>query len=196
MAIGIISFLLIIKYVMLFMRISLEERLNYAANNAPLGSEIFSQGDDLFNIKFTFCVSSPKSVWDFESMLGDDSNFYNFSIDLSWNTIFSTVSPLMVYEAAESVFEEQINNLLSDKTIEQIRKRKEFSKKVISKFKISDNDFQTIKVQLKALGLITKNLRNRSVNDKGTYWTLTPYGDNVMTRLIAIKRGDINGNMQ
>jgi hypothetical protein len=55
----------------------LEERLNYAANNAPLGSEIFSQGDDLFHINFGYCVSSPKSIWD-SDFLEDDSKYYDF----------------------------------------------------------------------------------------------------------------------
>jgi hypothetical protein len=176
----------------------LEERLNYAANNAPSGSEIFSQGDDLFNVKFTYLVSYKKSAWDrnFEAILGDDSKYYTSSIDLSWNAIFSAVSPLMVYEAKESVFEEQINNLLHDKAVVQIKEKEEFAGKVIFKFKINGNDFQTIKVQLKALGLITKSIKNRSVNDQETYWTLTPYGDNIMTKLIAIKRENVNGNMQ
>ena len=48
--------------------------------------------------------------------------------------------------------------------------------------------FQTIKVQLRAVGLISKSPRTRSVKDTGTYWSLTAYGDAVMTRLRAIIR--------
>ncbi|EBP9710788.1 forkhead box transcription factor, partial [Salmonella enterica subsp. enterica] len=48
--------------------------------------------------------------------------------------------------------------------------------------------FQTIKVQFRALGLIIKSEKSRSVKDKGTYWTLTPYGENLMTTLRAIKK--------
>ncbi|KAB8066887.1 DUF4062 domain-containing protein [Janthinobacterium violaceinigrum] len=50
------------------------------------------------------------------------------------------------------------------------------------------DDFQTIKIQLRALGLITKSTRSRSVKDTSTYWTLTPYGDNVMLQLRAIRK--------
>ena len=89
----------------------LEEQLNYAANNAPLGSENFSQGNDLFNVTFTYCVSSPGGPFDI-AFLAHDSEHYKFSIDLSWNTIFTAVSPLMVYEVEESVFKDQINSLL------------------------------------------------------------------------------------
>jgi len=38
------------------------------------------------------------------------------------------------------------------------------------------------------LGLITKSTKNRSVKDTATYWTLTAYGDNQLTRLRAIRR--------
>ncbi|WP_250193431.1 hypothetical protein [Escherichia coli] len=54
--------------------------------------------------------------------------------------------------------------------------------------KVSNSDFQTIKVQFRALGLIIKSEKSRSVKDKGTYWTLTPYGENLMTTLRAIKK--------
>ena len=39
---------------------------------------------------------------------------------------------------------------------------------------LSGDDFGTLIIQLKALGLIVKSERARSVKDKGTYWTLTP----------------------
>ena len=54
-------------------------------------------------------------------------------------------------------------------------------------FKLDRQSFQTIKVQLKALGLIEISKKNKSVKDQGTYWTLTPYGEHIMTQLIAIQ---------
>jgi hypothetical protein len=53
-------------------------------------------------------------------------------------------------------------------------------------FRISDHDFQTIKIQFIALGLIAKSSKNRSLRDTGTYWSLTPYGDQRLTTLRAI----------
>ena len=35
---------------------------------------------------------------------------------------------------------------------------------------------------------MTESIRKRGVRDTTTYWTLTPFGDTVMTRLRAIKR--------
>jgi hypothetical protein len=50
---------------------------------------------------------------------------------------------------------------------------------------IREEDFQRIKVQLRALGLITTD--ERRTPGKETYWTLTPYGDNVMTQVAAVR---------
>ena len=53
---------------------------------------------------------------------------------------------------------------------------------------MNEDDFQTIKVQLRALGLIVKSDKTRSVKDTATYWSLTPYGSDLMTQLRAIRR--------
>lgn len=58
-------------------------------------------------------------------------------------------------------------------------------------FSIENEEFQNIKFQYKALGLIMKSVRNHSVKDIMNYWTLTEYEDYVMTQLIAIKKSGI-----
>ncbi len=58
----------------------------------------------------------------------------------------------------------------------------------MSDITLDDQDFQTVKIQLRALGLMAKSEKARSVKDSGTYWTLTPYGDEIMTRLRAIRK--------
>ena len=60
---------------------------------------------------------------------------------------------------------------------------------VTVEMKFSEDDFRTLIIQFRALGLIEKSERNRSVKDKATYWTLTPYGDERLTTLRAIRRG-------
>ena len=60
--------------------------------------------------------------------------------------------------------------------------------------KVRDEDFQTIKAQLRALGLIEKSLKKRSLKDTQSYWTLTPYGEHYATVLKAIlDRRDCGG---
>ena len=53
---------------------------------------------------------------------------------------------------------------------------------------INNEDFQTLKVQFIALGLIRKSEKKRSVRDSGTYWELTPFGETKMMQLRALKR--------
>ena len=80
-----------------------------------------------------------------------------------------------------------LDNLSETESEERLRKDKRLAKAELNNFRIGQDDFQTIKVQLRALGLIAKNDKTRSVKDSGTYWTLTPYGDEVMTQLRAIR---------
>ncbi|ECL2125438.1 hypothetical protein FSE01_15760, partial [Salmonella enterica subsp. enterica] len=69
-----------------------------------------------------------------------------------------------------------------------LRSDDDFKNMHIKFIRMDSSDVQTIKVQFRALGLMVQSERNRSVKDKGTYWTLTPYGENLMTTLRAIKR--------
>jgi hypothetical protein len=163
--------------------IELEKQIESISNNAPVGSEQFAQGDDLFDIRYSF-KSSPRDEW-FDSLNRKNNEAIS---KYSWNDIFSSLAPLMVNEASEDKLEKQLNDLIRDSNYDYLSKKKQFSDEKISNFSISDKDFQTIKIQLKSLGLISKTSKNRSVRDTATYWTLTPYGDMVMTRLIAIKR--------
>lgn len=55
-------------------------------------------------------------------------------------------------------------------------------------FYLTQESFDLIKVQFKALGLITVGDKKRSATDKHTYWKLTPYGDYIMPQLLAIKK--------
>jgi hypothetical protein len=48
---------------------------------------------------------------------------------------------------------------------------------------VRDEDFQKVKVQFRALGLITKDERSRGE----TSWILTPYGDTLMTQVAAVR---------
>ena len=176
----------------------LETQLAYVSNNAPSGTEELAQGDDLFEIRYTYQIIFEEIC---SSPYEDDNeeysrNVYSSSVDaslLSWNTIFSVIAPILINEATEGTMKEQLNNLIYDTNYNIILKKKEKSEKKysgekIDDFEIDNTSFQTIKVQLKSLGLITQSTKNRDVTDRATYWTLTPYGDNVMTRLIAIKR--------
>ena len=47
--------------------------------------------------------------------------------------------------------------------------------------------FDQIKMQLQALGLITRGTKKRPVSDKEVYWKLTPYGEKYLIKISAIE---------
>jgi len=165
----------------------LETQINQISTNAPAGTEEFAQGDDLFEIHFSYKVSTPITL-DYISMLNNDATRHSSKFEISWNTIFSCIAPLMVNEASEENLEKQLNGLIKACNQNELSAMKEFAQKIITGYSIYNDIFHTIIIQFKSLGLIIKSTKNRSVKDTGTYWTLSPYGDTVMTRLIAIKR--------
>ena len=168
---------------MLGLRRRIEElqlELSAASTNGPEGTRGFAQGEDLYEINYNF-VASPDEY-------AHNGSSYKSTISADWDEIFSAVSPLMINEATENDLVKALNKLINDLAYLDLQKSKQFKDLVLMNFRIDSNDFQTIKIQLRALGLITKSTKGRSVKDTATYWTLTLYGDNVMTRLRAIQK--------
>ena len=158
----------------------LQQELLAASINAPDGTTGLAQGEDIYEINYSF-VASPN---DYEF---NDSK-YSATVFAQWDDIFSAVSPLMINEATENALGKALNKLISDLAYSDLKKTRGFKELELMNFQIDSDDFQTIKIQLRALGLINKSTKSRSVKDMATYWTLTPYGDNVMTRLRAIQK--------
>lgn len=157
----------------------LEEKLKESINKAPEGTELLSQGEDTFKINYSFKAVKDRSIGD----------IFKITFSTNWNEIFYSISPLMIDEISEEGLRNGINLFIRDAQMEELIKDDSLKKyNRYGEFKISNSDYQTIKVQLRALGLISKSQRARSVKDTGTYWCLTPYGDNVMTKLRAIRK--------
>ncbi|WP_214629726.1 hypothetical protein [Paenibacillus agaridevorans] len=95
----------------------------------------------------------------------------------------------MIDEANEVRLESAINDFIVELEKNEIMNGEKMKGKTIEKIWVDESDFQTIIIQFRALALIIKNNRQRSLRDTGTYWSLTPYGDEIITKLRAIKRG-------
>lgn len=159
----------------------LQTELSRARISAPKGSEDLAQGDEDHPINFSFSSKAPGEY---------QSQRWNSSFTPTWNEIFSCIAPLMIHEATEPALKTALDNLAESDNFERLSKNKNILHHTLRNFYISEDDFQTIKVQLRALGLIAKSEKARSVKDSGTYWTLTPYGDEIMTQLRAIRRDE------
>ncbi len=111
---------------------------------------------------------------------------YTAKCEATWNDIFGAVAPLMINEVTDNDLRSALNDFVGRRSIGRLRR--EIPRCHLYGFIIDDADFQTVKIQLKALGLITRSEKTRSGDDRNTYWTLTPYGDATMTQLRSIKR--------
>jgi len=151
----------------------LEEQLYLKKNFAPPGTETLQQGDDKFKLSYHYV----ENMW--QTMLDSEDG----SIEFTWDEIFSILSPLMVDESSEENLETELIKVIR----EQIKERENHRPAQIV---INGTDFQTIKVQLIALGLIEKSDKKRSIKDTGAYWKLTPFGEKKMMVLKAKRKNN------
>lgn len=160
----------------------LQTELARARTSAPKGAEGLAQGDENHSLRFSFKARGP----------GEYSSLtWSSSFSPTWDELFSVAAPLMINEAPEEAIKVALDAMVEEKNTARLRENKKFEKHALLGFSLHQEDFQTVKVQLRALGLIAKSEKARSVKDSGTYWTLTPYGDEVMTRLRAIRSNQI-----
>ena len=147
-------------------------------NENPTGVEVteLAQGEDVFEIEFT-------------GGAGDyfDRHEAQLTEEYSWNRLFSILAPTLIDEESDRGLKDKINSFLLK---DQIRKvlSNSLGRREDPSCIIDSSCYETIIVQLRALNLIQKSTRNRSVKDKQTYWCLTNHGDQVMVGLRAIKR--------
>lgn len=155
----------------------LKRELAQAATHAPPGSSELAQGEDRFRIRYTVqAIQRPVSLVRVEAVA-----------DASWNAIFRAIGPRMLKPTSEEEMRSALETFLADRFSSANRERIEDLVEVHST-SVSDRDFQTIKIQLRALGLITRAPMTSGRNLDELAWILTPYGDSVMMRVSAIRR--------
>ena len=125
-----------------------------------------AQGEDPFDIAFTYYDPS----WE-HGRLGN-------SVATTWNQILAVVGPLMFYEALEHSLERAVDSYVEDR----------FRTPNVRAIQVKKECFQTIKVQMIALGIMRKSERKKPPSDIHTYWQLTPYGEHYVTTLKAVRR--------
>jgi len=162
----------------------LKTELGEALTTSPQGTEKLAQGDDGIVLNFTYGAYSSG-----HSFRADHT--FDATLSVTWNEIFSRISPLLIDEASDTTLKTEIDRFISERAsftpeVEQVA----INYSALKNFSLNNVDFNTIKVQLLALGLMTKSnkKKSRSVTDRSAYWMLTPYGEKIMMSLRAIKR--------
>lgn len=163
----------------------LKQQLEDTKTKAPKGSEELAHGHDEITLNYT-CDSNDGTKHDFES-----THSWKGAIKTTWNNVFAQIAPLLISEINEHQIKVALNKFIEKLGAEILKKNKDAKGHKFKSFTINEDDYQTIKVQLRALGLIVQSVQKKAISDKGTYWTLTPYGDTVMNQLRAIRREEI-----
>lgn len=148
----------------------LEKENRKISVEAPEGTAMLKQGDDLVTLGFDYSARTYRGSY--IDIVGE--------IDVTWNELFAEVSPILINEASESDMRGVFENLARKKPNNVTS---EYSD--VSVDNITDSSFGMICVQFKALGYI--QLSEKKHSDQ-TYWSLTKYGEFVMTQLVAQRR--------
>lgn len=136
----------------------LERQLEDARIRPPVEAEGLAQGEDPMGFSYAL-----HGTWK--------------KFETTWDEVIDYLGPLMLSEADEAQLKTALRQrIAAGEGVEPVYIR------------LSEDDFQTIKVQLLALGLIKQSDRKRTVADKATYWTLTPFGRHHLMTLRAIRR--------
>lgn len=138
----------------------------------PADADQYAQGGDLFEVTIAYDVP------------GQGLNYQQISVQ--WNTIFKEVGPTLMGEANERTMRQRLSDELwryeEDKFPGNARR-----------YSLEQDDFDTIKVQLVALGLIQKSPQKHVPSDTNKYWSLTPFGETTLTKARAITRKKARG---
>ena len=171
-----------------------EARLATEQAGPPPGSEQLAQGTE----KVTF-----QPGYEIDVSRVDDSPLNSVTESglvyeaITWDDLFSAIGPEMLDEADEPHLRQRIAEWLMEsfgqkveaETRANIEADGERVRRINSlDIEFSTDDFGTMIVQFRALGLIEKSERQRSVKDTATYWKITPLGDQRLTSLRAIRR--------
>jgi len=157
----------------------------------PPGTEELAQGNERIELSVVFTARPRHSVYPHEN----DSRLRG-SISATWNQIFGAVAPTMTNEATDQVLRNSLRAFISQEATRVYQPGKQFKDKILTDFSHTASEIDTCIIQLRALGLIKVNDKKRSVTDRGTYWTLTPYGDALMVQLRAVHRIPLDEDVQ
>lgn len=165
----------------------------------PPGSEGFAQASDVMGFQLNAAISVKETDKQFRRELTQI-----VTATPTWDNIFSAVGPALLDEVTQRGMRPYLDAALTRSVQGHVRRSMrqwaasndiELEGAIRVEATLSEDDLATVLVQLRALGLITRSERRRSVTDKATYWTLTPYGDTHLIALRAISR-DASGNPQ
>ena len=163
----------------------LQGKLRQMSTEGPPGLENLARGDEQFAIAFVVDRKTARQGKRGQTYWAKTAEERD-GIIATWDEIFAHLAPDLITSLPESSCAHRINQLVAWRATRPLEKK--FSDSRFENFQVYTEDFQTIKIQLRALGLIA--IKGA---DYTTRWELTEYGDAYMARLLAVKRRRIVG---
>jgi hypothetical protein len=172
----------------------LERELIAVQSAPPPGTEDLSQGEDKLKLPL-IARAGYRPTGSMATTSVAEWVYY----ELTWNELLGVLAPPMLVDADEGTLRDVLDTaadteLRSEARAALAKAAKKKNKDVSTarsfsySLKIDDDSFGTVILQLKALGLIDRSDRKRSVNDTGTYWKLTPLGEARAVQVRAIRK--------
>jgi hypothetical protein len=148
----------------------LRSEVDAARNSPPNDAAKYAGGDDRFEVEIEYNLRG----------YGEDEGTTKVSV--TWDDIFYELGPMLVEEASERRMQARLSAELWKLEPDL------FGNQEPRKIEVTTDSFETIKVQLLALGLIRKSDRKHVPSDTNKYWSLTPFGETSMMKLRAIPK--------
>jgi hypothetical protein len=160
------------------------------AEVAPLvGTRVLAQGTDKVRIpcQVTVGIQKEDSSYDWKKIRVTRTE--------TWDSLFAGIGLGLMMEESTSAFRAAIQSFLEKKyRDDNLKKVAQFSPDPAQmdepSISISESEFDTIRVQLMALGLIQKSGIRLAYGADQMHWTLTPYGEKRLIQLRAIYKND------
>ena len=158
----------------------LKKNIQSFSVSGPVGVEGLAQGTD--QTTMTYRLMENRYAWNG----GEKTDWMD--LETNWNEVISTVLPAFMSDTKEAGFHDMAARHIfnyADNEVEQFKSDYDLESSYVEIF---PDTMTQILVQFRALGLIEKSSKARTLKDRDVYWTLTPYGESVMLRLRAEKR--------
>jgi hypothetical protein len=156
----------------------LEAALEKARTEKPAGTESLASGKDLFQIHFRYRRKehTGKDVPNPWRSAGEGVH----QIEISWDAIFSNLAPVLIKGMLEWEIRHRLNVLIEDCGYSKLEEKHPGNR--FDNIEVLEKSMGTILIQLRALKLIT------TAGKDGSKWALTPYGDNYLTKMLAVHK--------
>lgn len=148
-----------------------EERVS--ANPIEQTDDGLESGDDTYVVRGTRQIG--------QSAVDRVGTNTKWSAVVKWDDLFRDIGPALINETTESELKRLIARFHGWATIPP-------GQTYIGSAAISVETWNEVLIQFRALGLLDKGDKKRGVNDRASYWKITPKGDRYLVGLLARKK--------